>query len=327
VFKTRITEMFGLRYPIICGGMFWIGRAELVAAVANAGGIGFMVGSTFGEDLEALRAEIRKARDLTDGPIGLNINLFPSARPQPIEEWVRIAIEEKIPVVETSGRSPEAIVQPLHQAGVKIMHKVPGVRYARTAERLGCDAVAIVGYECGGHPGMEMVTSLVLVPLCADAVSIPVVAGGGFADGRGLAAALALGADAVLMGTRFMATQECRGHAAWKEYMVKATESDTAYLMRSVGNPIRVARNALTDKVLEMEARGTTIQELLPVIGGRPNIAFEEGQVEGGFVSVGQAMGLISDIPTVQELFDRMIEQATEARQRIDRMLPAKATP
>jgi nitronate monooxygenase len=325
VFQTRITEMFGIRYPIICGGMFWIGRAELVAAVANAGGVGFMVGSTFGENLDALRAEIRKARDLTDGPIGLNINLFPSARPQPIEEWVRIAIEEKIPVVETSGRAPGAIVEALHEGGVKIMHKVPGVRYARTAARLGCDAVAIVGYECGGHPGLEMVTSLVLVPLCADAVDIPVVAGGGFADGRGLAAALALGADAVLMGTRFMATQECYGHPAWKEYMVKATEADTAYIMRSVGNSIRVAKNDLTDKVQEMEARGTTIEELLPVIGGAPNIAFEKGQVENTLVSVGQAMGLVQDVPTVQELFDRIIEQATEARERLDHMLPTKA--
>jgi NAD(P)H-dependent flavin oxidoreductase YrpB (nitropropane dioxygenase family) len=325
MFQTRITEMFGIRYPIICGGMFWVGRAELIAAVANAGGIGFMVGSTFGENLDALRAEIRKARDLTDGPIGLNINLFPSARPQPVEEWVRIAVEEKIPVVETSGRAPGAIVETLHEGGVKIMHKVPGVRYARTAERLGCDAVAIVGYECGGHPGLEMVTSLVLVPLCADAVDIPVVAGGGFADGRGLAAALALGADAVLMGTRFMATQECYGHAAWKEYMVKGTEADTAYIMRSVGNSIRVAKNDLTDKVQEMEARGTTIEELLPVIGGAPNVAFEKGQVENTLVSVGQSMGLIQDVPTVQELFDRMIEQATEARERLDHMLPTKA--
>lgn len=323
MFQTRITEMFGIRYPIICGGMFWIGRAELVAAVANAGGIGFIVGSTFGEDLDALRAEIRKARDLTDGPIGLNINLFPSARPQPIEEWVRVAIEEKIPVVETSGRSPGAIIEPLREAGVKIMHKVPGVRYARTAERVGCDAVCIVGYECGGHPGLEMVTSLVLVPACVDAVDIPVVAAGGFADGRGLAAALSLGADAVLMGTRFMATQECRGHPAWKEYMVKATEADTAYVMSSVGNPIRVAKNALTDKVLEMESRGTTIEELLPVIGGRPNVAFEEGQIEDTLVSMGQAVGLIQDVPTVQELFDRMIGEAQEARERLDGAMSA----
>ena len=325
MFQTRITEMFGIRYPIICGGMFWVGRAELVAAVANAGGLGFMVGATFGEDLDALRAEIRKARDLTDGPIGLNINLFPAVRRQPIEEWVQIAVEEKIPVVETSGRSPEGIVQTLHEGGVKILHKVAGVRYARTVERLGCDAVCIVGYECGGHPGLDMVTSLILVPLCVDAVNIPVVAGGGFADGRGLAAALALGADAVLMGTRFMATQECRAHPAWKEYLVKATESDTAYVMRSIGNSLRVAKNALTDKVLEMEARGTTIEELIPVISGHPNAAFEKGQMEDTFASVGQAVGLIHDVPTVKELLERMVEQAIQVRERLDRAIPRPA--
>jgi NAD(P)H-dependent flavin oxidoreductase YrpB (nitropropane dioxygenase family) len=325
VFQTRITEMFGIRYPIICGGMFWVGRAELVAAVANAGGLGFMVGATFGEDLDALRAEIRKARDLTDGPIGLNVNLFPAVRRQPVEEWVQIAVEEKIPVVETSGRSPEGIVQALHEGGVKIMHKVAGPRYARTAERVGCDAVCIVGYECGGHPGLDMVTSLILVPLCVDTVNIPVVAGGGFADGRGLAAALALGADAVLMGTRFMATQECRAHPAWKEYLVKATEADTAYVMRSVGNALRVARNPLTDKVLEMEGRGTTIEELIPVITGRPNAAFEEGQVEGTLASVGQAVGLVHDIPTVKEFFERTVEQAVQVRERLDRIIPRPA--
>ncbi len=319
--KTRITELFNIEYPILCGGMFWIGRAELIAAVANAGGLGFMVGSTFGEDLDALRAEIRKARDLTDKPIGLNINLFPAARPQPIEAWVEMTIEEKIPVVETSGRSPEAIVGTLQQNGVKVMHKVAGPRYARTADRLGCDAVCIVGYECGGHPGMDQVTSLVLVPLTADQVEIPVVAGGGFADGRGLATALALGADAVLMGTRFMATQECRGHPAWKEYMVKASESDTAYVMRSIGNPSRVAKNPLTEKVLEMEGRGTTIEELLPVISGRPNAAFEEGRVEDTFVSVGQCVGLVHDVPTVKELIDRMVEEALEARDRLNKAM------
>jgi len=167
-----------------------------------------------------------------------------------------------------------------------------------------------------------MVTSLILVPLCVDAVDIPVVAGGGFADGRGLAAALALGADAVLMGTRFMATQECYGHPAWKEYLVKAAESDTAYVMGSIGNALRVAKNPLTDKVLEMEARGTTIEELIPVISGHPNAAFEKGQMEDTFASVGQAVGLIHDVPTVKELFDRMVEQASQVRERIDRAIP-----
>ena len=321
MFETRITKLFNIEHPIICGGMFWLGRAELAAAVANAGGLCFMTAATFGE-AEALRAEIRKARDLTDKPIGLNINLFPSTRPQPIEAWVEVAVEEKVPVVETSGRSPEPIVGPLREGGVKIMHKVPGPRYARTAERLGCDAVCIVGYECGGHPGMDQVTSLVLVPLTVDAVQVPVVAGGGFADGRGLAAALALGADAVLMGTRFMATQECRGHPAWKEYLVRATEADTEYLLRSVGNPSRVAKNPLTQKLVEMEARGTTIEEVLPLVVARLNSAFEEGTVEEDFVSVGQCVGLIHDVPTVKELIDRMVEEALEARESLVKAVP-----
>lgn len=324
MFETRITKLFNIEYPIICGGMYWLGRAELVAAVANAGGLGFITAATFGEP-DAVRAEIRKARDLTDKPIGLNINLFPAARPQPVEGWVAVAAEEKVPVVETAGRSPEPIVGALHEGGVKIMHKVPGVRYARTAERIGCDAVCIVGYECGGHPGMDQVTSLVQVPVAVDTVSIPVVAGGGFADGRGLAAALALGADAVLMGTRFMATQECRGHPSWKEYMVQATESDTAYIMRSVGNPSRVMKNAMTDKVLEMESRGTTIEELLPVIGAQVNAAFDEGKVENSMASLGQCVGLIRDVPTVKELIDRMVAEAMEARDRLNQAVAQQA--
>ncbi len=323
--ETRITKLFNIEYPIICGGMFWLGRAELIAAVANAGGLGFITAATFPE-LDDLRGEIRKARDLTDKPIGLNINLFPAGRPQPIEEWVKIAVEEKIEVVETSGRSPESIVGALHDGGVKILHKVAGARYARTAERVGCDAVCVVGFECGGHPGMDQVTTLVMAPLTADAINIPLVAGGGFADGRGLAAALSLGADAVLMGTRFMATQECLGHPAWKEYLVNASEADTAYVMRTIGNPSRVAKNDLTDKVLEMENKGTTIQELLPIIGGQSTKAFEEGEVGGGFTSMGQSVGLVHDIPTVKELIDRMVQEAIQARERLDRAIPQQMT-
>jgi len=317
MFETRITRLFDIKYPIICGGMYWIGRAELIAAVANAGGLAFMTAATF-ENLDDLRAEIRKAQDMTDGPIGLNINLFPALRPQPIEAWVEIACEEKIPVVETSGRSPEAIVAPLHAGGVKIMHKVPGVRYARTVERLGCDAVCMVGHECGGHPGMDEVTTLVMVPAAVDAVDIPVVAAGGIADGRGLAAALALGAEAVLMGTRFMATKECRGHPAWKEWLVNATETDTSYIMKSINNPSRVAKNAVAAKVMEMEARGTTLEELLPVIAGQGGAVFDDGELDSQLASTGQAMGLIHDVPTVKELIDRMVEEAIQSRERLN---------
>ena len=315
--QTRITKLFNIKYPIICGGMYWIGRAELIAAVANAGGLGFMTAATF-DSLDDLRAEIRKARDMTDGPVGLNINLFPAIRPQPIDAWVEIACEEKIPVVETSGRSPEAIVEPLHAAGVKIMHKVPGVKYARTAERLGCDAVCVVGHECGGHPGMDEVSTLVMVPATVDAVGIPVVAAGGFADGRGLVAALALGAEAVLMGTRFMATQECRGHPAWKEWLVNASETDTAYVMKTIKNPSRVAKNAVAVKVLEMEAQGATLEELLPVIAGQGGAVFDDGELDSQLASAGQAMGLIHDVPTVKELIDRMVEEAARSRDRLN---------
>jgi NAD(P)H-dependent flavin oxidoreductase YrpB (nitropropane dioxygenase family) len=316
MFKTRITELFDMKYPIMCGGMYWIGRAELIAAMANAGGLGFMTAATF-EKLDDLRAEIRKARDLTDGPIGLNINLFPALRPQPIEAWVEVACEEKIPVVETSGRSPEAIVEPLHAGGVKVMHKVPGVKYARTVERLGCDAVCVVGHECGGHPGMDEVTTLVMVPSTVDAVDIPVVAAGGFADGRGLVAALALGADAVLMGTRFMATKECRGHPAWKEYLVNAAETDTAYIMKSIKNPSRVLKNVVADKVAEMEAKGATLEELLPIIAGQGGAVFDDGKIDSQLASAGQAVGLIHDVPTVKELVDRMVEEAVQIRDRL----------
>jgi len=317
MFQTRITELFDIKYPIICGGMYWIGRAELVAAVANAGGLGFIVGATF-ENVNDLRAEIRKARDLTDGPIGLNINLFPALRPQPIEAWVEVACEEKIPVVETSGRSPEAIVAPLHAGGIKIMHKVAGVRYARTVERVGCDAVSVVGHECGGHPGMDEVTTLIMVPATVDAVSIPVVAAGGFADGRGLVAALALGADAVLMGTRFMATKECRGHPDWKDWLVNASEADTAYLMKSIKNPQRVVKNAVSAKVAEMEAQGATLEELIPIIAGQGGAVFDDGKMDSQLASAGQAIGLIHDVPTVKELIDRIVNEAIEIRDRLN---------
>jgi nitronate monooxygenase len=315
--ETRITKLFNIKYPIICGGMYWIGRAELIAAVANAGGLGFMTAATF-ENLDDLRAEIRKTRDMTDGPVGLNINLFPALRPQPIEAWVEIACEEGIPVVETSGRSPEAIVEPLHAAGVKIMHKAPGVKFARTVQRLGCDAVCVVGHECGGHPGMDEVSTLVMVPATVDAVDIPVVAAGGFADGRGLVAALALGAEAVLMGTRFMATQECRGHPAWKEWLVNASETDTAYVMKSIKNPSRVVKNAVAAKVMEMETRGATLEELLPVIAGQGGAVFDDGEIDSQLASAGQAMGLIHDVPTVKELIDRMVEEAAQSRERLN---------
>jgi nitronate monooxygenase len=323
--ETRITKLFGIKYPILCGGMFWVGRAELIAAVANAGGLGFLTAATY-PTIDELKADIRKAKDLTDKPIGLNINLFASARPQPIEEWVQVAIDEKIPVVETSGRSPQAIVAPLHAAGVKIMHKVPGVRYAMTAERLGVDAICVVGHEAGGHPGMDEVTTLVMVPAAADAVKLPLVAGGGFADGRGLVAALALGADAILMGTRFMATKECRGQDAFKDWMVHAAETDTVYCMKSIMNPSRLVKNSVVEKVVEMEKKGATLEEMLPLIARQGPAVVDTGNMEDGLVSMGQCVGLVHDVPTCKELIDRMVEEALEAQGRLDTLVGTKAS-
>jgi len=318
--ETRITKLFGIKYPIICGGMFWVGRAELIAALANAGGLGFLTAATY-PTIDELKDDIHKARDLTDQPIGLNINLFASVRAQPIEKWVEVTIEEKIPVVETSGSSPAAVVEALHAGGVKIMHKVPGVRYARSAERLGVDAVCVVGHEAGGHPGMDEVGTLVMVPAAADAVKIPLVAGGGFADGRGLMAALALGADAVLMGTRFMATKECRGHSAFKEWMVHAAETDTVYCMKSINNPSRLAKNAPVEKVIEMEKRGATLEEMLPVIMRQGPDVVDTGLMDDGLVSMGQSVGLVHDVPTVKELVDRIMEEALAAKERLDKLV------
>ena len=323
--ETRITRLFGIKYPILCGGMFWVGRAELIAAVANAGGLGFLTAATY-PTIDELKADIRKAKDLTDKPIGLNINLFASVRPQPIEEWVQVAIDEKIPVVETSGRSPQAIVAPLHAAGVKIMHKVPGVRYAMTAERLGVDAICVVGHEAGGHPGMDEVTTLVMVPAAADAVKLPLVAGGGFADGRGLVAALALGADAVLMGTRFMATKECRGQDAFKDWMVHAAETDTVYCMKSIMNPSRLVKNSVVEKVVEMEKKGATLEEMLPLIARQGPAVVDTGNMEDGLVSMGQCVGLVHDVPTCKELIDRMVEEALSAQERLDTLVGTKAS-
>jgi len=324
MFETRVTRMFGIKYPIICGGMFHLGRAELAAAVANAGGLAFMTAATFG-DPENVRAEIRKAREMTDGPIGLNINLFPSVRPQPVEEWAHVAVDEKIPVVETSGRSPEGILPILKKGGVKVLHKVPGARYARTAERIGCDAVCVVGFECGGHPGMDQVTTLVMVPATVDSVTIPVVAGGGFADGRGLVAALALGAEAVLMGTRFMATKECPGHENWKQWLVNASESDTVYALRSIGAPSRLAKNAFAQKVIELESRGASAEEVIAAISGQRANVYDSGDLDSGIVDAGQCVGLIHDVPTVAELIERIMAEAVEVQERLNRILPVPA--
>jgi len=317
MFKTRITEMFGIEYPIIQGAMLWLARAELVSAVSNAGGLGILSSATF-PIVEELRQEIRKTRSLTDRPFAVNFTFLPTFRPVNYEEYITAAIEEGVKIIETAGRSPEPYMKLLKDAKVTVMHKCARVRDVKTAERLGVDAVTIIGFEAGGVPGMEDVTSLVRIPLAVDAVKIPVIAGGGIGDGRGLVAALALGAEGVMMGTRFMASQECLVHPKIKEWMAQATETDTLMINRSFNNPERVLKTALSLKVLEMEEKGATLEELQPLITGlKGKEALEEGDINKGVIACGEVVGLIHDVPSVSEIIQGIISEAKAMGQRL----------
>ncbi len=312
MFKTRITELLGIKYPITQGGMMWISRAELAAAVSNAGALGIITAFTFPNPQE-LAAEIKKTRELTDKPFGVNITLLPTLRPVDIDGYVNAVIDSGTKIVETAGRSPEPYMERFKAAGVKVIHKCTAVRFARTAQRIGCDAVSIDGFECAGAPGEEDVTSLVLIPLTVDTVEIPVIASGGFGDGRGLVAALALGASGINMGTRFMATQECSIHPGVKEWLLKSSERDTMLVMRSLRNTERVLRNATAEKVVEMENRSATLEELASLLSGKRGLElYETGNLGRGLVACGQVIGLVHDIPTVKELIDRIIKEADE---------------
>ncbi|MGQ9824733.1 MAG: NAD(P)H-dependent flavin oxidoreductase [Desulfotomaculales bacterium] len=320
--KTRITEMLGIRYPIIQGGMQWISRAELAAAVSNAGGLGIISAATH-KTKKDLQNEIRKTRELTDRPFGVNISMLPEMTADDLTPvYVETVIEERVPVVETSGRSPEPFIRHLKEAGIRLFHKVPSVRFAKKAQSIGADAVIIVGFECGGHPGMDDVTTFILAPRAAESLSIPVIAGGGIADARGFVAALALGAEGVVMGTRFVATKECIAHQNFKEWIVQANETDTTLILRSIRNAARVMRNAAAQKTLEMEARGASIEELLTVVGGQiGRKALLEGDTDGGTFAIGQAIGLIHEIKTVAEVVEEIVRGAEEIYARLGKIL------
>lgn len=306
--KTRITEMFGLRLPVVMGAMQWLSRADMVAAVAKAGGLGFLPSATFKGKADLLD-EIKRTQDLLDGqPFGVNVSMLPELVPaEKTMEYFEAAAEGGVKIVETSGRSPEPFVGPLHQAGIKIIHKVPAVRFAAKAEKVGVDAVTVVGYECGGHPGMEDVTSLILAPKTADALTIPLLVGGGFADGRSLAAALALGADGVVMGTRFLMTKESPIHDDLKTWLGQVGEMETTLLLRSLNNALRAINNRVAQDTLAAEARGAGLKELLTLVGGgRGREAWFGGDKDGGVLPCGQVIGRLTDLPSVAELFDRI---------------------
>ena len=317
--NTRITKMLNIQYPIVAGAMQWLSRAEFAAAVSNAGGLGILASAQFTSKKE-LQDEVRKTKQLTDKPFGVNINLFPATRPIPNDEFIEVLIEEGVPVAETSGvRSPEEYVERFKKAGITLIHKVAGVKYAKKAESVGADIVTIVGFENGGALGMDDVTTMILAPRVVDEVNIPVIVGGGVADGRGLAAVLALGAEGVIMGTRLMATKECPIHDNVKEWMVKAKEIDTIVVMRCIRNTHRAVRNRTSEQVAEMDARNATLEELLPLIGGKHTLdAFERGDVEGGLAFCGQAVGLVDKIMTVKETIDQIMSQAEETTKKVN---------
>ena len=319
MFKTPITEMFGIERPIIQGGLMWIARAELAAAVGNAGGMGFMTALTF-PDPEELRSEIRKCRRMTAKPFGVNLTFLPTFRPPDYSAYIKVCIEERIKFIETAGRNPEPYMDLIKKNGLKVIHKCTSIRHAVKAEKIGCDAVSIDGFEAAGHPGEDDVTSLILIPLTRDAVKIPMIASGGFADGRGLIAALALGADGMNMGTRFVATDEAPVHHNIKQALINGSERDTRLIMRTLRNTERVRHNTIVDKILAIERKGNTqIEEIAPYVSGLVGKEMlEDGNMEKGTLAAGQSMGLIRHIPTCKELLDQIICDAKQIVQDLN---------
>ena len=312
VFSTRVTEALGIDHPVIQGGMMWVSQPELVAAVSNAGGLGILTALTF-ETPEGLEKAIARTRELTDKPFGVNLTFLPTLVPKDYGSLIDVMVGEGIDIIETAGRNPEPYLEKLKAGGAMVIHKCTAVRFALKAQKIGCDMVSIDGCECAGHPGEDDITSLILVPLTADAVDIPIIASGGFADARGLVASLALGADAMNMGTRFVATQESPVHSAIKEWLVNATELDTMYVMRSLRNTERVLRNSTAEKVLQLEQEGAGIAELAPLVSGKNGLKMvTEGDTECGLMSAGLCVGLVHDIPTIEELMDRIMSDARE---------------
>jgi NADH:quinone reductase (non-electrogenic) len=322
--KTRITELFGIQHPIIQGGMHYVAFAELAAAVSNAGGLGIITALTQ-KTPEDLAKEIARCHGMTDKPFGVNLTFLPTVQTPDYPGYVAAIIEGGVKIVETAGRNPQAVLPVLKEAGVRVIHKCTSVRHALKAERIGCDAVSVDGFECGGHPGEDDIPNMILLPRAAEALQIPFVASGGMADARGLVAALALGADGINMGTRFIATQEAPVHARVKQAIVAATELDTRLIMRPLGNTERVLNNAAVQRLLDKEATlGEKLQfeDIIEAVAGVYPKVMTEGEVDAGAWSCGMVAGLIHDVPTCQALIETIISQAEAiVRKRLEGML------
>lgn len=320
--KTRVTDILGSRYPIVQGGMQWVGTADMAAAVSQAGGLGVLTALTQ-PDPEALAREIDRCREMTDQPFGVNLTLLPTVTPPPYADYLDVVIDKGIRVIETAGNNPGVFIDKLKAHGVRIVHKCTSIRHAVSAQRSGVDAVSIDGFECAGHPGEDDVGGLVMIPLAARTLHIPVIACGGIADGRGMAAALALGAEGVTMGTRFCATVEAPIHPDIKQALIRASERDTRLILRTLRNTGRVLKNQVSEQVLALEQRkgGCEFQDLRPLVTGqRGRTALKYGDVDGGLVWAGQSVGLIEDIPTCEALITRMVAECQAALEQARRL-------
>jgi len=312
--KTRITDLFGIQHPIIQGGMHYVGFAELAAAVSNAGGLGVITALTQ-KTPELLAREIARCREMTDKPFGVNLTFLPAFVEPPYPEYIDAIIAGGVTVVETAGRNPVKYLPRLKEAGIKVIHKCTSVRHSLKAEEIGCDAVSVDGFECGGHPGEDDVPNFILLPLAAEALKIPFVASGGMADGRSLVAALALGAEGINMGTRFIATREAPVHEKVKQAIVAASELDTRLVMRPLRNTERVLHNAAVDEILKIEKeKGSAlqIQDIIQQVAGVYPRIMLEGDMDAGAWSCGMVAGLIHDVPTCQELVSRIMREAED---------------
>jgi NADH:quinone reductase (non-electrogenic) len=309
--KTRFTELVGIEHPIVQGGMMWVGRAELAAAVSNAGGLGILTALTQPTP-DALREEIERCRSMTDKPFAVNLTILPSVNPPPYAEYRKAIIDSGIKIVETAGHKPQEHVDEFKAHGILVVHKCTAVRHALSAERMGVDAISIDGFECAGHPGEDDIPGLILIPAAADKVKIPMIASGGFGDGRGLAAALALGAEGINMGTRFCATKEAPIHDNVKQLLVANDERGTNLIFRKLHNTARVGKNSVSDKVVELlSAPDATFQDVAHLVRGiQGRELLETGNLDAGLVWAGQVQGLIHDIPSCAELIERIMTEA-----------------
>ena len=312
--RTRVTEMLGIEHPIVQGGMQWVGLAGLASAVSNAGGLGIITGLTQPTP-EDLIKEIDQCREMTDKPFAVNLTILPTIKPVPYEEYAQAIVDSGIKIVETAGRNPEPFLPLFKEAGIKVIHKCTSIRHSLKAEKIGCDMVSVDGFECAGHPGEDDVTNMILLPLAARRLKIPFLASGGLGDGRGLAAALAMGADGINMGTRFMVTKEAPIHENVKQRMVDASELDTSLIYRSLRNTARVFKNSVAEQVVEVESQDgeTKFEDIQPLVqGAKGRELFDSGDLDKGIWSAGMVVGLIDDVPTCDELISRIVREAEE---------------